>query len=152
MWSNVPHFVTLLTSKDNPDVLDEFPFIDLDELSTLCQKLYFPIKGLSIPEFITVQSCVFFMTRDLVQQLVAQFNFDPLEIQQILSQCSTTLAQVTHDLTLLIQPSFENIRALLLLVSGLSAWVMTLLIIHLDIRSSGDRSICNGIEHYFNSF
>lgn len=98
----------------------------------LCQRVYFPIRGLLVADFITVQSCVFFMTRDLVQQL----DFDPLEIQQILSQCSTTLAQITRELTLLIQPSFENIRALLLLVGGVVVYVNISLIVLSDIRSS----------------
>lgn len=129
-----------------PEVLEEFPFIDLEELSSLCQKLYFPVKGFSIGDFITVQSCIFFLTRDLVKVLVEQLDFNPLEIQQVLSQCSSSLTQILNKLPLLIQPVFENIRALLLLVSRHSDWATTLLTTITDICAPGDRSICYSIN------
>lgn len=92
----------------------DYPLIDLGEFTTLCQKLYFPTEEFTIAIFISVHAGVLFVLRDMSEEKIKEYGFDPAEVTRCCSICSTNLETATKIFRLSIESTLDNIRAIIL--------------------------------------
>ena len=92
----------------------------ITSLTDRCQKVYFPTEDCS-PTFVTVVICgLWAMFNNFGDRDLHQHGLDELEVERARALCKRNLDDAARCTPLLLEPSYLQIQALLLLVSQTS--------------------------------
>lgn len=82
----------------------------------MCQQVYFPTEEYSLSAFIIVNSGLCNLFRDFSNDTMDELGLDTVEVAKSVSICAANVRRAAVDLRLALDPTFENILALLLSV------------------------------------
>jgi len=97
-------------------VFYEYPLLDVERLSDLCRKIYFPTDDYTIATFITVHVAMYFLCNQMPKDTAKDLNFSSDELQQLADTCAHNAETAMRSMRLFMEASFETIEALLLAV------------------------------------
>ena len=86
---------------------------DLDVLVEKCQKVYFPIDGYSIADFITVHAALLTIIRNSSEHEFRQLDLSVKEVQETNILCQKNINAALERTNLFMQPCMDNIVALI---------------------------------------
>ncbi|KIW20124.1 hypothetical protein PV08_00699 [Exophiala spinifera] len=102
-------------AKTHPyQVFYEYPLLDVERLSDLCRKIYFPTDDYTIATFITVHVALYFLCNQMPKDTAKDLNFSSDELQQLADTCAHNAETAMRSMRLFMEASFETIEALLL--------------------------------------
>ncbi|RVX75638.1 hypothetical protein B0A52_00991 [Exophiala mesophila] len=90
----------------------ECTFLNLKEVTTLCQSLYFPAESYTIATFITVHVVLYYLCRDLDETALEQLHLSAAEARDIIDTCNLNVETAARSLRILMDPTYDNIQAL----------------------------------------
>ena len=90
------------------------PTLSLQEITALCQSLYFPAEQYTIATFITVHIALYFLFRDLTPHDVSELNMTKEEVSTIVDMCLENGEIAARNLRLFLHATLDNIQALML--------------------------------------
>lgn len=96
----------------------ETPTIDVQYLTDLCQKIYFPTDEYTIATFITVHVSLFYLFRQLPKATAQELGFTASGVRELAATCSKNAETAMRNLRMYTEANYENIEALLFAVSG----------------------------------
>ncbi|EXJ56725.1 hypothetical protein A1O7_07069 [Cladophialophora yegresii CBS 114405] len=113
----LPPMTTVLSllryAKTHPlKYLNDVPNLTLPYLTSLCQKVYFPAEEFTIATFITVHVCLLNLFRELCQSELRDLDLSGAERDRIVAICLKNAEAAIRNLRLYMQPTYENIEAL----------------------------------------
>lgn len=97
-------------------MLDDFLFLDLGELVSLCQRFYFPTDDYTVADFLTLNAALFLFISDLDESSAGQWQIGSTELTRDLELCMANLSTVARCLRMNMNPTIDNIQALVLTV------------------------------------
>ncbi|KAK6366298.1 hypothetical protein LTS17_010804 [Exophiala oligosperma] len=92
----------------------EYPLLEADRLSELCQRIYFPTDDYTIATFITVHVSLYFLCDQMPEDTVNALNLSIDELQQMANTCANNAETAMRSMRLFMEASYETIEALLL--------------------------------------
>ncbi|ETI26260.1 hypothetical protein G647_03037 [Cladophialophora carrionii CBS 160.54] len=92
--------------------LNDVPNLTLPKLTSLCQKVYFPAEEFTIATFITVHVCLLNLFRELSQSELRDLDLSGAERDRTVAICLKNAETAIRNLRLYMQPTYENIEAL----------------------------------------
>lgn len=90
-----------------------FALIDHDMLVEKCQKVYFPIDGYSIADFVIVHAALSSIIRVSSEPELRQLGMSRPEAQETVSLCQRNVRVALEQSSIFLQPCMDNIVALL---------------------------------------
>ena len=90
-----------------------FALYDLDVLVEKCRKVYFPIDGYSIADFITVHAALLSVIRSSSKSEFCQLELSAVEVQETTILCRKNIKVALEQTNLFMQPCMDNIVALI---------------------------------------
>ncbi|KIW65216.1 hypothetical protein PV04_07494 [Phialophora macrospora] len=93
--------------------LNDVPNLTLSYLTSLCQKVYFPAEEFTIATFITVHVCLLNLFRDLSQSELRDLDLSVAERDRTVATCLKNAETAIRNLRLYMEPTYENIEALM---------------------------------------
>ncbi|KAK4934577.1 hypothetical protein LTR10_024197 [Elasticomyces elasticus] len=91
----------------------ETPTIDVQYLTELCQKIYFPTDEYTIATFITVHVSLNYLFRQLPKAVAQELGFTTTELRALAATCSKNAETAMLSLRMYMEANYENIEALL---------------------------------------
>lgn len=91
--------------------------LNITSLTDMCQKVYFPTEDCSIAFVIVVTSGLWAMFNNFGERDLNQFGLDELEFERAKALCKRNLDDTARCTPLLLEHSYRQIQALLLLVA-----------------------------------
>ncbi|OCT48870.1 fungal specific transcription factor domain protein [Cladophialophora carrionii] len=92
--------------------LNDVPNLTLAKLTSLCQKVYFPAEEFTIATFITVHVCLLNLFRELSQSELRDLDLSGAERDRTVAICLKNAETAIRNMRLYMQPTYENIEAL----------------------------------------
>ncbi|KAH8587449.1 hypothetical protein B0O99DRAFT_678074 [Bisporella sp. PMI_857] len=89
------------------------PMADIDRFKEICQRVYFPVEGYSIADFIVANCGLLGVLQSASQESFELCNVDPTSIPEAISMCQQNITSTLTKLTPFLEPSIFNIEALL---------------------------------------
>ena len=90
-----------------------FALYDLDVLVEKCQKVYFPIDGYSVADFITIHAALLTIIRNSSEPEFRQLDLSPEEVHETNILCQKNIRAALERTHLFLQPCMDNIVALI---------------------------------------
>ncbi|KAH7242658.1 hypothetical protein BKA59DRAFT_457226 [Fusarium tricinctum] len=100
----------------------DYPFLHVATFTKMCQQVYFPTGECSLSAFIIVNSGLCNLFRDFSNDIIDELGLDAAEVAKSVSICAANVRRAAVDLSLALDPTFENILALLLSASTRMDW------------------------------
>jgi hypothetical protein len=114
------YFASPPQSPDKPEqsqaVDPDFPFINNEILTSLCQKLYFPTEDYTLTTFILANACLFYLMRDMGRMPVQEQGLAKTDLLHCAEISSANVYAATRRWQLSMDGSYENILALTMAV------------------------------------
>lgn len=88
----------------------------VQEVTECCQALYFPAEPYTIATFLTVHVALYHLFRDLTPTEAAELGLTESMVSPILETCVQNGEIAARNLRLFIDPTYENILALMMTV------------------------------------
>lgn len=95
----------------------ECSFLNLKEVTALCQNLYFPAEAYTVATFITAHVVLYYLCRDLDESALEQLHLSAAEARDMVDTCSHNVETASRSLRILMDPTYDNIQALTMAVS-----------------------------------
>lgn len=95
----------------------ECTFLNLKEVNTLCQSLYFPTEAYTVATFITAHVVLYYLSRDLDETALEQLHLSAAEARDMIDTCTHNVEMASRSLRILMDPTYDNIQALTMAVS-----------------------------------
>lgn len=92
----------------------ECPLEDAHSFADLCQKIYFPADDYSLASWVIVNCGLFYLFRDSDQSQRKAMELDTTQINQYSTLCDSNITAAVQRMRLLIEPTVENMEALVL--------------------------------------
>lgn len=92
--------------------------LSLQEINALCQDLYFPADPCTIATFITAHTTLYYLFRDLSSKDLDVLDLNSSDVKSLVDMCVKNAQVAFKNLRLLMDPTYENLQALLIGVSG----------------------------------
>ena len=90
------------------------PMIGINDFTAKCQKVYFPIEGYSRADWVIVNGCLMYFMGTLTPAKMVQFEISSEEVPMWMEICKGNTIKTIEQLGLFLEPSLDNIAALLL--------------------------------------
>lgn len=91
--------------------------LTLQEINVLCQDLFFPAEPCTIATFITAHTTLYYLFRDLPLKDMEALNLTRSEVTSLVDMCVKNSQTAFSNLRLVMDPTYENIQALMIGVS-----------------------------------
>lgn len=91
--------------------------LTIHDLTGLCQSIYFPAEPYTIATFITVHTALYYLFRDLPLSDMEVLNMPRSEAQSMVDICVKNAEMACRNLRLVMDPTYENLQALMMGVS-----------------------------------
>ncbi|KAI9873714.1 MAG: hypothetical protein M1823_007856, partial [Watsoniomyces obsoletus] len=92
----------------------EFPVLNLQRFTELCQKVYFPTEEYSIATWITVHCGLFYLFLHCDKNLPTELGTTTSEIEECRQRCASNADEAVQRLRLCTEPTLDTIEALVL--------------------------------------
>lgn len=102
------------------------PLIDHTRVTELCQKIYFPAEEYTIATFITVHISLLNLFRDLTPADARELSLAPAELADMVATSRKNAEAALRNVRLYMEPTYDNIEALLLAVRSHCCFFPTL--------------------------
>ncbi|KZL70781.1 fungal specific transcription factor domain-containing protein [Colletotrichum tofieldiae] len=94
----------------------DYPFVSVVAFTEMCQQVYFPTEECSLSTFIIVNSGLCNIFRDFDDDAIRDMDIEATVVAHSISTCAANVRRAVVCLRLTLDPTFENIVALLLSV------------------------------------
>ena len=91
--------------------------LTIHDITGLCQNIYFPTEPYTIATFITVHTALYYLFRDLPLSDMEELNMDRSEVKSMVDICVKNAEVACRNLRLVMDPTYENLQALMMGVS-----------------------------------
>jgi hypothetical protein len=91
--------------------------LTIHEITGLCQNIYFPAEPYTIATFITVHTALYYLFRDLPLSDMEELNMSRSEVKSMVDICVKNAEVACRNLRLVMDPTYENLQALMMGVS-----------------------------------
>lgn len=110
--------VLTLSLLDSPDeILHYMPMADASKLKDICQSVYFPVKGYSMPDLILVNGGLMSILCNATEAELKSCDIDPADAAGSIAICESNIALLIERISPFLEPTVTNIDALLISVS-----------------------------------
>lgn len=109
--------------------------LDITSLTDMCQKLYFPIEDCCTAFVIVVNAGLWNLFNNFGPVDLHRHGLEELEFERARALCKRNLDDAVNYTPILLEPSYRQIQALLLLVSRVSGESVKLRLMNKSLRS-----------------
>lgn len=86
------------------------------ELTSICQRIYFPTEAYSIADFITTNIALYYLFRNLSPVAVQDLQLTADGLRDIVETCLHNADTASRSLRLMMDSTYENLQALTMAV------------------------------------
>ena len=91
--------------------------MDVETFTEQCQKVYFPVDGYSMADFVSMHAALLIVVRNMTDYDFQQLKMKSQDIVATIILCQNNITSALEQLNLFLHPCTENIKALIMGVS-----------------------------------